>query len=107
MFLLLGPNVENLAHTKVWIGSETGVAQQAQKEIWVFEPLQQPCDVPVPFITNYVPYAQTDQAFQYIRAIVNSYDDSAALEALVRGGALETQPKSQNNLSWGFSQLHF
>lgn len=88
MFLLLGLNVEKLAHTKVWIGSETGVAQQAQKAIWVFEPFQQPCNVPVPFVTHYVPYVQTDQAFQYIRAIVSSYDDSAALEALVRGGAL-------------------
>jgi len=88
MFLLLGPNVEKLAHTKVWIGSETGVAQQAQKAIWVFEPFQQPCNVPVPFVTHYVPYVQTDQAFQYIRAIVNSYDDSAAIEALVRGGVL-------------------
>ncbi|NWF77299.1 MAG: hypothetical protein HXY36_01685 [Chloroflexi bacterium] len=88
MFLLLGPNVEKLAHTKVWIGSETGVAQQAQKAIWVFESFQQPCNVPVPFVTHYVPYVQTGQAFQYIRSIVNSYDDSAALEALIRGGAL-------------------
>ena len=88
MFLLLGPNVEGLAHTKIWIGTETGLAQQAQKEIWVFELFQQPCNVPVPFVTHYLPYLQTDQAFQYVKAIINSYDDSSSLEALVRGGAL-------------------
>jgi hypothetical protein len=88
MFLLLGPNVERLAHTKIWIGTETGLAQQAQKEIWVFEPFQQQCDVPVAFVTHYLPYLQTDQAFQYIVAIIKSYDDSSSLEALVRGGAL-------------------
>ena len=88
IFLLLGSNVERLAHTKIWIGTETGLAQQAQKEIWVFEPFQQPCNVPVPFVTHYLPYLQTDQALQYIKSIVNSYDDSSSLEALVRGGAL-------------------
>lgn len=88
MFLLLGPNVERLAHTKVWIGTETGLAQQAQRAIWVFEPVQQPTNVPVPFVTHYVPYVDTDQAFQYIKTIINSYDDSAALEALIRGGTL-------------------
>jgi len=64
------------------------VAQQAQKAIWVFEPFPDPCNIPVPYVTHYVTYVQTDEAFQYIGATVNSYDDSAALEAFVRGGAL-------------------
>ena len=42
----------------------------------------------MPFVTHYLPYLQTDQAFQYIISIINSYDDSSSLEALVRGGAL-------------------
>lgn len=88
LFVLQGPHVEQRAHTKVWIASEVGIAQQAQREIWVFEPINQPCNVPVPFVTHYVPYLESEQAFQYIRSIVNSYDDSAQLEALVRGGVV-------------------
>ncbi len=87
LFLLQGPNVERLSHTKVWIASEVGIAQQASKDIWVFEPIDQPCNVPVPFVTHYVPYAGSEQAFQYLRSVIKSYDDSAALGAVVRGGA--------------------
>lgn len=88
MFVLLGQNVERLSHTKVWIGSETGIAQQANRAIWVFEPYQQWCRVPVPYVSHYVPYIESDQAFQYVKGIVNSYDDSAALEALIRGAGI-------------------
>ncbi len=87
-FILLGPHVEQLQHTKVWVASETGISQQAQKHIWVFDPANRPCNIPVPFVTHYIPYVQSDDSFQYIKAIVNSYDDSAALEAIVRGTAI-------------------
>jgi hypothetical protein len=88
MFLLLGQNVERLSHTKVWIGSETGIAQQANKAIWVFEPFGEWRNVPIPYVLHYVPYIESDQAFQYIKDIVNSYDDSAAIEAVIRGAGL-------------------
>ena len=88
MFLLLSENVERLSHTKVWIGSETGVAQQCAKDIWVFEPFQRWCNVPVPYVSHYVPYEESEQSSQYIKAIVNSYDDSGSLSALVRGGGI-------------------
>ncbi len=88
MFLLLGKNVEKLSHTKIWVGSEAGVAQQANRDIWVFEPNQDGGDVPVPFVSHYVPFVESDQALQYLKEIINSYDDSAALEAFVRGGGL-------------------
>ena len=87
LFVLLGQNVQRLAHTQVWIGSETG-AVPSGKEVWVFEHLQQICDVPIPNVHHYMLY-NYDMAFHdYIRAIVQSYDDSPTLPSALGGGAI-------------------
>ncbi len=86
VFVLLGPNVQQLAHTQVWIGSETGGVPQG-KEVWVFEHTQYPCDIPIPNVHHYMIYDYGEECQNYIRAIIESYDDSATLPSLVAGGA--------------------
>lgn len=85
LFVLLGPNVELLAHTKVWIGSETGAVPPG-KAVWVFENHQHTCNIPIPNVHHYMLYDFSEAYENYIRAVVESYDDSATLPSLVAGG---------------------
>ena len=86
LFVLLGRNVQQLAHTQVWIGSETGAVPPG-KEVWVFEHLEQICDVPIPNVHHYMLYNYDVAFHDYIRAVVASYDDSPTLPSMLLGGA--------------------
>jgi hypothetical protein len=86
LFVLLGPNVEQLAHTQVWIGSETG-AVPSGKEVWVFEHLEQICNVPIPNMHHYMLYNYDTPFHDYIRSIIESYDDSPTIPSMLVGGA--------------------
>jgi hypothetical protein len=91
LFVLLGPNVEQLRHTQLWIGTECGAAAPG-KDVWVFEHLQQISNVPIANVQHYMMYDYDEQYQHYIRAIVESYDDlpvlRAGLDGFWRGAAL-------------------
>lgn len=87
IFVLLGPNVQLLAHTQVWIGSETGAAPPG-KEVWVFEHFDKICNVPIPNVHHYMLYNYDRPFHDYIRAIIESYDDSPTLPSALVGGVI-------------------
>jgi hypothetical protein len=91
LFVLLGPNAEHLRHTHLWIGSECGAAGPG-KDVWVFEHLEQISEVPIPNVQHYMLYDYGQQYQDYIRAVVESYDDlpvlRAGLDGFWRGAAL-------------------
>src|SRR6266571_8785272 len=49
VFVLLGPNVKQALHTENWITFEVGVASGAGKDVWVFEPIMNLVEYPIPF----------------------------------------------------------
>ena len=87
LFVLLGPEMASLAHTQVWVGSETG-AVLPPKEVWVFEHHQNVSGVPIPNTHHYMPYSFEIQDEEYIKAIIESYDDSPIIPGVVAGGLL-------------------
>ncbi len=91
VIVLLSENVENLKNTRDWINWECGVARN--KDIWVFEPFESfgKIKVVVPQFNHYVLFERTDEWRNYLRSIIESYDDShviPALAATAGGGAL-------------------
>jgi len=91
VFILLSENVEKLKHTRDWVVWECGVAMN--KEIWVLEPSFSlgMIDVIVPHFNHYALYEMTEEWRKYIRAIIESHDDSHILPTLAlttAGGAL-------------------
>jgi len=76
VFVLLGPHVQELSYTRDWITWETGVASQAARDIWVFEPFNQWCNIAISHVSHYVVYQQIPDATTYIKLIVKSYDDT-------------------------------
>lgn len=88
VFVLLGPHVQQISYTRDWITWETGLASQAGKDIWVFEPFSQWCNVAIPHVSHYVVYEKTPDAVKYVKRIVKSYDDSGQLASLMRGAII-------------------
>ncbi len=88
VFVLLGPHVRQLSYTRDWITWETGLASQAGKDIWVFEPFGQWCDIAIPHVSHYAVYEKTEDAIKYVKLIAKSYDDSGQLASLARGAAV-------------------
>ncbi|MGD0204881.1 MAG: hypothetical protein ABSB57_00300 [Dehalococcoidia bacterium] len=84
LFVLLGPNVEELRHTQLWIGTECGAATPG-KDVWVFEHSQRISNVPIPNVQHYMMYNYGQQYQDYIRAVVESYDDLPVLRAGLDG----------------------
>lgn len=90
IFVLLSENVQQLEHTRDWINWECGTANN--KEIWVFEPAETlgKVRVVVPRFNHYVLFEKTDEWRDYLRSIIESYDDShviPVLSASTAGGA--------------------
>jgi hypothetical protein len=56
VFVLLGPHVKEALHTENWITFEVGVASGAGKDIWVFEPVRDKVEYPIPFLNHYVQF---------------------------------------------------
>lgn len=88
VFVLLGPHVQELSYTRDWITWETGLASQAGRDIWVFEPFNQWCNIAISHVSHYVVYEQIPDAITYVKLIVKSYDDSGQLASLLRGAAI-------------------
>jgi len=92
IFVLLGPNVQRIRHTRDWVVWESAIASPLHKDIWVFEPHERlgEIDVIIPHVDHYMVYQQTKDYQEYIRQIIESYDDSQvlpnALEVAALGG---------------------
>ena len=87
VFVILGEHVEKLPHTRDWVGSESGIASGANKDLWVFEALE---DVPkitvvIPQLRHYVLFDYQDPWLIYLKKIIDSYDDSNVLKAIAAG----------------------
>lgn len=90
VFVILGEHVEKLPHTRDWVGSESGIASGANKDLWVFEAVEDfaKITVVIPQLRHYVLFDYTDAWLIYLRKIINSYDDSNVLKAMVAGAGM-------------------
>lgn len=91
VFVLLSDNVESLPHTRDWMTWECGTA--SNKDIWIFEPVEcsRAIKVVVPRVNHYCLFEKTPEWREYLRSIIESYDDSHVLPTLsitTGGGAL-------------------
>ncbi|MBT9143897.1 MAG: hypothetical protein DDT29_02311 [Dehalococcoidia bacterium] len=88
VFVILGPNVQDIPYTRDWVVWETGVAKN--KDIWVFEPYSQfgRISVVTPYLKHYVIFDTNDAWLGYIRGIIESYDDSHVLPTLLVTGGI-------------------
>lgn len=89
VFVLLSENVNDIPHTRDWVVWESAVAATLGKEIWVFEPVSDfgKINVALPYFNHYIPIdVNTDEAYAYVRSIIESYDDSQVLPNAVAGG---------------------
>jgi hypothetical protein len=75
VFVLLGPNVKQALHTENWITFEVGVASGVGKDVWVFEPLSDTVEYPIPYLNHYVQYEPGDHGhLDFIREKIDAYD---------------------------------
>lgn len=76
VFVLLSENVENLKHTRDWVNWECGTVKN--KDILVFEPLASlgKVSIIIPRFNHYILFEQNDIWRNYIRSVIESYDDS-------------------------------
>lgn len=90
IFIVLGPNVETLKHTRDWVVWESGNASALGKDIWVLEALEDSpkLSVVIPHLRHYVLFQYTDVWLAYLRSAVNSYDDSSMAPAALVGTGL-------------------
>jgi hypothetical protein len=94
VFVLLGKNVEELKHTRDWVGYESGVsaaaAFQSNKDIWVMESITdlENLSVVIPHLRHYVSFDPAHNWWQgYLTQIISSYDNSHVLNAMTAGAA--------------------
>jgi hypothetical protein len=92
VFVLLGKHVEELRHTRDWIGWESGFAAapagETNKDIWVLEPITEAAglSVVIPHFRHYVCFDPSHESTQgYLTRIIGSYDDSRFLKAMSAG----------------------
>lgn len=75
IFVLLGPGVRGALHTENWVTFEVGVASGVRKHVWVFEPLVDNVDFPVPYLDHYVQYQVGSKDYlHFVREMIDAYD---------------------------------
>src|ERR1700682_4143498 len=89
-FVVLGPHVEQIPHTRDWVGSESGQASGANKDVWVLEALEDSpkLTVLIPQLRHYVLFDYTERWLIYLRQRVASYDDSHVVPAMAVGAGV-------------------
>jgi len=94
VFVLLSSTVEQLKHTRDWVGWEAGVAGltalETNKDVWVLEPVADldKLSIIVPHFRHYVGFDPKQEKWQgYLTQIISSYDDSHFLKAISLGAA--------------------
>lgn len=90
VFVVLGPHVEQIPHTRDWVGSESGTASGANKDVWVFEAVEDSpkLTIVIPHLRHYVLFDYTDSWLIYLRQIIASYDDSHVFPAVAAGAGV-------------------
>jgi len=90
IFVLLGPHVQEIKHTRDWVVWESALGSPMRKEIWVFEPYESlgKIDVIIPHVDHYMIFQQTKEYRDYIRRIIEAYDISPVLPATLVGGII-------------------
>ncbi len=74
VFVLLGPGVRGALHTENWVTFEVGVASGLGKDVWVFEPLVNNVEFPVPYLNHYVMYQIDNMDYlHFIREMIDAY----------------------------------
>lgn len=74
LFVLLSTNLKISDYTQNWVSYEVGVADEANREIWVFEDINNQVIFPLPRVHHYVLYNQNQQdSLEYLRTIIRSY----------------------------------
>jgi hypothetical protein len=106
VFVLLNENVENLKHTRDWVSWECGTAKN--KDIWVFEPFESlgKIRVVIPRFNHYALFERNDEWRNYLRSIIESYDDShvvPTLSASTATGALLNEKDRVVGAAAGFA----
>ena len=82
LFVLLSNNLKISDYTQNWVSYEVGVADEARKEIWVFEDINNQAIFPLPKVSHYMLYSPYHQdSLNYLKTIIRSY-------ALNIGGAV-------------------
>ncbi len=107
VFVLISENVCNIPHTRDWVAWETGYAAHAGKDIWIFEPISDfnKIDIVIPYFNHYTPIdVKMDNAYSYLRNIIESYDNSQILQKVLTYGffgaiglAMLAPPREQND----------
>jgi hypothetical protein len=86
VFVLLGTNADALVHTATWIGSEATVAANLSRDVWVFEHGDEICSsLPILSAKHYLLYRFNTEFEDYIKQVVESYDDLPILQATLTG----------------------
>lgn len=76
VFFLKGPSITNSTYTTNWVSWECGVTAALKMDLWVFESIHSPVFMPVPYLTDYVPYdPQDDQYIAFVANILQNYRD--------------------------------
>lgn len=108
VFILLGTHVEQLKHTRDWIGWESGfaaaAAMETNKDIWVLESLLESdgLSVVTPHLRHYVCFDQHNDFWQgYLTQTITSYDDSHFLKAISAGAATGAALNKGEGAIWG------
>jgi len=94
VFVLLGKNVEDLKHTRDWVGWESGVsagiALQTNKDVWVLESISdmEGLSVVIPHLRHYLCFDLANLWWQgYLTQIISSYDNSHVLKVVSASAA--------------------
>ena len=87
IFILLGPYLNKIHHTRDWVVWESAIARPMRKDIWVFEPYDYlgKINVIIPHVDHYVVYNKSDEFQKLICAIIESYDDAEVLPTTLGG----------------------
>jgi len=74
LFVLLSNSLRASDFTQNWVSYEVGIADEAHKEIWVFEDINNQAIFPIPKVDHYVLYdANYSESLNYLKTIIRSY----------------------------------
>lgn len=90
IFILLDENVEAIKHTRDWVVWESGYGAQNNRDVWIFEKQKDlgKLSVVMPSLQHYVLYDIEDSWFPYLRAIIQSYDNSNVIKTTLATTAI-------------------
>jgi hypothetical protein len=108
VFVLIGKHVEDLKHTRDWVGWESGFAAatalETNKDIWILEPIadMDELSVAIPHLRHYVCFDPTQDFWQgYLTQIIMAYDDSRILKVVSAGAATGAALGKGEGALWG------